>query len=88
MTNAPFGDCASAELHRADHIQSYGALVVIDKRSQLICACSANIHAFSGKPPPDLLGAFWSVLFTADQLPSLFAPVDEPGSDMPHLRKR
>lgn len=87
MTNAPFGDCASAELHRADHIQSYGALVVIDKRSQLICACSANIHAFSGKPPADLLGASWSVLFAADQLPSLFAPVDEPGSDVPHLHQ-
>ncbi|MBA2723575.1 MAG: diguanylate cyclase [Methylibium sp.] len=87
MTNAPFGDCASAELHRADHIQSYGALVVIDKHSQLICACSANIHAFGGKPPAELLGASWSALFTAAQLPSLFAPIDEPGSDMPHLHE-
>ena len=61
MSNAPFGNCKTAELHLGNGVQSFGGLVVIDKRSQLICACSANIAHFTGREVEGLLGQNWSV---------------------------
>ncbi|MDC8445389.1 MAG: diguanylate cyclase [Nitrosomonas sp.] len=82
MKNASFGDCKQADLHFADQIQSYGALVAIDKRTQRICACSANTVSFVGSAPESLLGQNWSTLFTPAQIESLFKPVDKPGNEV------
>ena len=79
MPNAPFGDCKSAELQLLNRVQSIGGLVAIDKRTQLICACSANIHAFTGRRPEELLGRSWNSLFRTDQVSSLFKPQRAPG---------
>jgi diguanylate cyclase (GGDEF)-like protein len=87
MTNAPFGNCKAAELHLGNRLQSCGGLVVIDKRSQLICACSSNIAQFTGKGVEALLGQNWSVSFRADQIPSLFRPIGTPGQELALVQK-
>jgi len=87
MKNAPFGDCKQADLHFADQIQSHGALVAIDKRTQLICACSANTASLVGRTPDNLLGQNWSVSFTPTQIESLFKPVDKPGNEVPRIQR-
>jgi diguanylate cyclase (GGDEF)-like protein len=65
-------NCRTAELQLTDRVQSFGALIVIDKRTKCICACSANAEEFAGRRPEDLLGREWRALFQADQVPSLF----------------
>ena len=87
MTNAPFGNCKTAELQHSNHVQSFAGLVVIDKRTQRICACSANIGEFLDKSPAELLGQPWNMAFSADQLPSLFKPTDTPGQQLAHIGK-
>ncbi|MEO8281475.1 MAG: EAL domain-containing protein [Ideonella sp.] len=85
MKNAPFGDCAEADLHLADHIQSFGAMVAIDKRSGLICACSENIGAIGasgGRSPAELLGKPWEAVFSAAQLPGLSRPGGASGGEI------
>jgi light-regulated signal transduction histidine kinase (bacteriophytochrome) len=49
MVNAPLGHCKVADLAFGDRLQAFGGLVAIDKRTQLICACSANIQDFLGQ---------------------------------------
>jgi diguanylate cyclase (GGDEF)-like protein len=85
-SSAPFGDCKSAELHRIDQVQSFGGLIAIDKRTQRICACSANIARFTGQAPQELLGQPSSRLFKPDQLPSLAKAADVSGQHLPHLQ--
>jgi chemotaxis family two-component system sensor kinase Cph1 len=87
MPNAPFGDCKSAELQLLNRVQSIGGLVAIDKRTQLICACSANIHAFTGRRPEELLGRSWTSLFRTDQVSSLFKPQSAPGLHVAQILK-
>jgi diguanylate cyclase (GGDEF)-like protein len=87
VTNAPFGNCKTAELQHSNHVQSFAGLVVIDKRTQRICACSANIGEFLDKSPDELLGHPWNMAFSADQLPSLFKPADTPGQQLAHIEK-
>jgi diguanylate cyclase (GGDEF)-like protein len=53
--NRPFADCKVADLHLADAIQSFGAMVVVDEGDTVV-AVSANSEAFLGAPPQDLLG--------------------------------
>lgn len=53
--NRPFADCNIAELHLADAIQSFGAMVVVDG-DDTVAAVSANSEGFLGAPPQDLLG--------------------------------
>jgi len=53
--NRPFGDCKIDELHLADAIQAFGAMVVVDGDDRIIAA-SANSEAFLGQPPQALLG--------------------------------
>lgn len=85
MTNAPFGNCKAADLSRGDRLQSMGSLIAIDKRTQLICACSANAAEFTGKEPVEILGRHWDVLFRADQLGSLFSPMDTADLELPRI---
>jgi len=87
MTNAPFGNCKTADLSRGDQLQSMGSLIAIDKRTQLICACSANIAEFTGKDPAELLGRHWDVLLSADQLGNLFLPTDTPDIQLPRIHR-
>jgi diguanylate cyclase (GGDEF)-like protein len=67
-------------------VQSFGALIAIDKRSQLICACSANVGQFLGKFPGELLGRPWSVVFHADHIGSLFLGPESVGQQLPIIR--
>ena len=87
MSNAPFGDCKAAELHRLSSVQSFGGLIAIDRRTQLICACSANVEVFTGKRSEDILGEKWSLLFRPDQVSSLFKPDGSPGLHLPCIQK-
>lgn len=87
MKNSPFGDCKTADLHLADEVQSFGALIAIDKRTQLICACSENSYSFVGRTPEELLGKNWNILFTPDQVEGVFKPVDAPGNEIPQILK-
>jgi diguanylate cyclase (GGDEF)-like protein len=87
MTNAPFGDCKAADLSRGDQLQAMGSLIAFDKRTQLICACSANIAEFTGKGPAELLGRHWDVLFRADQLGNMFVPADTPDIQLPRIQR-
>jgi chemotaxis family two-component system sensor kinase Cph1 len=86
LSNAPFGDCRAAELHLLSGVQSFGGLVAIDRGTQLICACSANIQDFTGRRPEDLLGQKWSVLFSPDQVSTLLKPDDSPGLPLPQIQ--
>lgn len=85
MKNSPFGDCKVAELHLADQVQSFGALVAIDKRTQLICACSANSYSFVGKTSEELLGQNYKTLFTPAQVGGVFKHIDAPGNEVPQI---
>jgi two-component system, chemotaxis family, sensor kinase Cph1 len=87
MNNAPLGTCKTADLGLGDRLQSIGGLVAIDKRTQLICACSENIEEFIGARPEALLGNSWQVAFSADQLGSLFAPADTTAQELPLIQK-
>ncbi len=87
VTNAPFGNCKTAELQHGNHVQSFAGLVVIDKRTQQICACSANIGEFIEKSPDDLLGQSWNIAFKADQLSSLFKPAAAPGQQLAQIQR-
>jgi diguanylate cyclase (GGDEF)-like protein len=86
MSNAPFGDCKAAELHLLNSVQSFGGLIAIDRQTELICACSANVREFTGKRPEDLLGQKWSVLFRPDQVSTLFKPDSSPGLHLPQIQ--
>jgi len=87
MSSAPFGDCKAAELHLVNSVQSFGGLIAIDRRTQLICACSANVRDFTGKRSEDLLGQKWSLLFRPDQVSTLFKPDGSSGLHMPQIQK-
>src|ERR1700678_1169942 len=86
MSNAPFGDCKSAELHLLNSVQSFGGLIAIDRHTELICACSANVREFTGKRPEDLLGQKWSLLFRPDQVSTLFKPDGSLGLHLPQIQ--
>jgi diguanylate cyclase (GGDEF)-like protein len=87
MIDAPFGNCKTADLQHGNQVQSFAGLVVIDKRTQHICACSANIKDFIDRAPAELLGQPWNTVFSADQLISLFKPADAPGQQFAHIEK-
>jgi diguanylate cyclase (GGDEF)-like protein len=53
--NRPFADCETADLHLANAIQSFGAMVVVDADDTIV-AVSANSEPFFGASPQDLLG--------------------------------
>ena len=69
MINAPFGDCKNADLHLADSIQPYGALLVVHRPSGRIMAVSANAQTWLGQEPRALLGKNWR-----QALPATLAP--------------
>lgn len=73
--------CGSAEQSTTRPVDA------IDKRTQRICACSANIDEFVAKAPDELLGENWSIAFRPNQLPSLFKPADAPGQQFSHIQK-
>jgi chemotaxis family two-component system sensor kinase Cph1 len=83
----PVDNCKTAELQFIDRVQSFGALVAVDKRTKCICACSANTEEFTGKRPDELLGQDWRALFQADQLPTLFMAADIGGQHFPHIQR-
>ena len=87
MSSAPFADCKAAELHLLNSVQSFGGLIAVDRRTQLICACSANVQDFTGKRSEDLLGQKWSLLFRTDQVSTLFKPDGALGLHMPQIQK-
>jgi diguanylate cyclase (GGDEF)-like protein len=76
MIDTPIANCKTAELHLIDRVQSFGALITIDKRTRRIGGCSANIGEFMDREPAALLGEDWSAAFRADQVPGLFQPGD------------
>jgi light-regulated signal transduction histidine kinase (bacteriophytochrome) len=88
MSSAPFGDCKAAELHLVNSVQSFGGLIAIDRRTQLICACSANVRDFTGKRSEDLLGQKWSLLFRPDQVSTLFKPDGSRGYTCPKSKSQ
>lgn len=53
--NRPFADCDVAELHLADAIQPFGALLVVDG-DQRVIAVSTNVADYLGETPQALLG--------------------------------
>jgi chemotaxis family two-component system sensor kinase Cph1 len=61
-----FGDCKKAALHRTTAIQSNGALIAIDVHSQVIGACSDNLHDFLGMPVSSVLGQTAHSVFGKD----------------------
>jgi diguanylate cyclase (GGDEF)-like protein len=87
VINAALGNCKVADLAFGDRLQAFGGLVAIDKRTQLICACSANIEDFLGQRPEALLGRAWSVAFRAEQLDSLFTAADTAGQQLPRIQQ-
>lgn len=87
MNNLPLESCKTANLALGDRLQSIGALVAIDKRTQLICACSGNIEEFIGLQPSSLLGKHWQIAFSADQLGSLFVSSDSTALQLPRIQK-
>ncbi len=87
MNTAPFGNCKTTDLSYGDRLQSIGGLVAIDKRTQLICACSENIEEFIGACPDELLGKSWQVVFTDDQMGSSIARADTTARQLPLIQK-
>jgi len=83
----PVDNCKTAELQLIDRVQSFGALVAVDKRTKCICACSANTEEFAGKRPEELLGLDWRALFQAGQVPTLFMAPDIAGQHFPHIQR-
>lgn len=73
MSKGPFGNCKKANLHSILQLQSYGAMLAIDKRSHLIVACSENINNLIGAKD-DLLGQPWSALLPPSSVSSMFIP--------------
>ena len=67
MINSPFGDCKTTDLHLADSIQPFGAMLVIDARGK-ICAVSANSAEWLGEGPDALLGRDAASLLPAEVL--------------------
>jgi len=67
-------------------VQSFGALIAIDRHTELICACSANVREFTGKRPEDLLGQKWNLLFRPDQVSTLFKPDGAPGLHLSQIQ--
>lgn len=55
MINAPFGDCMTAQLHRGNTIQPFGAMLVVDQTSRKVVAASENIHTFLGESASGLI---------------------------------
>ncbi|MEX2352563.1 MAG: hypothetical protein WD709_00145, partial [Gammaproteobacteria bacterium] len=49
-------DCKTAELHRIGKIQGYGVLLVVDRKSCNIIACSDNTELFLGQSADRILG--------------------------------
>jgi len=85
--NAPFGNCKTAQLQLIDRVQCFGGLAAIDKRSQQICACSANIEEFTGKRADELLGEHWTSAFRTSQLIDLFNAGAAPGQQLAHIQR-
>jgi chemotaxis family two-component system sensor kinase Cph1 len=85
MQTIPFGNCKTAELHLTNQVQSFGALIAIDRRSQRICACSVNSHEFTGHTPDQLLDQDWSLLFRPEHVTSVFNLPETPGQHLPHI---
>jgi len=64
---APFGDCKRAVLSNTQAIQNHGALLAVDRHSQVITACSdnlgdfcqGNIHNCLGQSALSLFGPHW-----------------------------
>jgi chemotaxis family two-component system sensor kinase Cph1 len=48
-------DCESEPIHIPGSIQPHGGLIALQSKSYIIDFCSANIAAFLGKPPVELL---------------------------------
>ena len=86
MTTAPFRNCKLDDLHLGNRIQSFGALLAVDKRTQWIIACSENIEAFIGKSPAELLGQPRPVAFSNEQVVDLLQGPD-PGPPVPHIQR-
>jgi chemotaxis family two-component system sensor kinase Cph1 len=76
MANGPFGNCKTAVLHKIDKIQSYGCLLVIDKQTQLLLACSDNCKSLLNKTSEQLLGQDWR-----EALPGVKLTLLSPNSD-------
>lgn len=71
MNEHSFPDCKTAQLHKINEIQSYGCMLVIDKRTNFFVACSDNVEAFLEKSPDQIMGLPSSTLFKPDSLASL-----------------
>jgi two-component system, chemotaxis family, sensor kinase Cph1 len=73
MNQPSFPDCKTAELHKINKIQSYGCMLVIDKRTNLFVACSDNVESFLEKSPDQVMGLPSSAIFKPECLTSLSA---------------
>ncbi len=71
MSKGPFGNCKKANLQSILQLQSYGAVLAIDKRSHLIVACSENINSVIGVKD-DILGKPWAILLPPSSVSSMF----------------
>ena len=87
MSNEPFGNCKTAELHLLDRVQAFGGLLAVDEQTGLICACSANIQRFVGKAAGELLGRAWTLAFGPEQIPAMFQRAAATGHGTPHIIK-
>jgi chemotaxis family two-component system sensor kinase Cph1 len=86
MINAPFGDCKNADLHLADSIQSYGALLAVHRPSGRIAAVSANAQTWLGQEPRALLGQDWRQALPADVRDGSLAAPSQEAFPAPGLR--
>lgn len=58
--NAEIDDCKTAILHLIGHIQSYGVMLVIDRQTGKVTACSQNTLELLGSDTGEVLGTHWS----------------------------
>jgi len=77
-------DCKTAELHLIGRIQPYGVLVVLNRATGRISACSENAKIFLGRDVQDIIGQHWSDLFKPADI-SLEAAADDTGQYFPTI---
>ena len=78
--NGPFAACDLAELHLADSIQPFGAMIVLDAHDTIVAA-SENTAAYLGTPPEGLLGSDARRTCAALDLPALRADAPTSSGD-------
>jgi len=65
--------CDREQIHVPGSVQSYGALIVLDPDTLIICQAAGATERLLGRPPSDLLGASLASIIPADKVSRLQA---------------